>query len=116
MRHILPDRVEGDNPNGGRYFQLMRDATDVAGFREPLLCGQAHLGDAGHGDIKTRVASMPDDAEICGCNGVCKGTIVKAIGDKKLFTLDEVRAHTKASSSCGSGTGPGGGRVGAAAG
>ena len=48
---------------------------------------------------------MPDTAEICGCNGVCKGDIVKAITKKNLFTLDEVRAHTKASSSCGSCTG-----------
>ncbi len=95
----------GDTLDGAWYFQLLRDATDVAGFRDRLLFGQAHLGDAGHGDIKTRVAAMPDSAEICGCNGVCKGAIVKAIGDKKLFTLDEVRAHTKASSSCGSCTG-----------
>jgi bacterioferritin-associated ferredoxin len=48
---------------------------------------------------------MPDDAEVCGCNGVCKGTIVKAIKEKGLFTLDDVRKHTKAVSSCGSCTG-----------
>jgi len=48
---------------------------------------------------------MPDDMEVCGCNGVCKGTIVKAIKEKGLFTLEEVRKHTKASSSCGSCTG-----------
>ena len=48
---------------------------------------------------------MADDAEVCGCNGVCKGTIVKAIKEKGLFTLDDVRKHTKASSSCGSCTG-----------
>ena len=48
---------------------------------------------------------MPDDMEVCGCNGVCKGTIVKAIKEKGLFTLDDVRKHTKASSSCGSCTG-----------
>jgi nitrite reductase (NADH) large subunit len=48
---------------------------------------------------------MPDTAEVCGCNGVCKGTIVKAIKEKGLFTLDDVRKHTKASSSCGSCTG-----------
>jgi len=95
----------GDTLDGAWYFQLMRDGTDVSSLRDKLLFGQAHLGDAGHGDIKTRVASMADSAEICGCNGVCKGTIVKAITDKKLFTLDEVRAHTKASSSCGSCTG-----------
>ena len=27
------------------------------------------------------VAALPDEAEICGCNGVCKGKIVKAITD-----------------------------------
>ena len=34
-----------------------------------------------------------------------KGTICKAIKEKGLFTLDEVRKHTKASASCGSCTG-----------
>ncbi len=94
----------GDTMDGTWYFQLLRDGTDISGFRDKLLFGQAHLGDSGHGD-DNRVAAMPDSAEICGCNGVCKGDIVKAITDKKLFTLDDVRAHTKASSSCGSCTG-----------
>ncbi len=48
---------------------------------------------------------MPDTAEVCGCNGVCKGDIVKAIKTHGLFTLDDVRKHTKASRSCGSCTG-----------
>jgi nitrite reductase (NADH) large subunit len=94
----------GDTLDGAWYFQLMRDQTDIAGFRENILFGQAHLGDSGHGE-ETRVGMMADDAEICGCNGVCKGEIVQAITDKKLFTLDDVRMHTKASSSCGSCTG-----------
>ena len=94
----------GDTIDGTWYFDLMRDETDISDFRENLLFGQAHLGDSGHGD-DNRVVSMSDGAEICGCNGVCKGDIVKAISEKKLFTLEDVRAHTKASSSCGSCTG-----------
>jgi len=94
----------GDTVDGSWYFQLMKDGTDISAFRDTLLFGQAHLGDSGH-NPDTRVASLPDSAEICGCNGVCKGDIVKAITEKKLFTLDEVRAHTKASASCGSCTG-----------
>ena len=94
----------GDTVDGPWYFQMMRDGTDVSEMREHLLFGQTHLGDSGHG-AKAGVMSMPDTAEICGCNGVCKGTIVNTIIDKKLFTLDEVRAHTKASASCGSCTG-----------
>ena len=34
---------------------------------------------------------MADGAEVCGCNGVCKGTIVNAIKAKGLFTVDAVR-------------------------
>ena len=94
----------GDTIDGSWYFQLLRENTDIGGFRDSILFGQAHLGDAGHGG-GNNVLAMPDDAEICGCNGVCKGAIVKAITAQKLFTLEEVRAHTKASASCGSCTG-----------
>ncbi len=107
---IKDDKIQGailygDTLDGSWYFQLMRDEADIVDIREHLLFGQAHVGDSGHGDDKSRVSAMPDEAEICGCNGVCKGEIVEAITAKKIFTLDEVRAHTKASSSCGSCTG-----------
>ncbi|HHH13480.1 MAG TPA: NAD(P)/FAD-dependent oxidoreductase, partial [Thiolapillus brandeum] len=94
----------GDTIDGTWYFQLLREGTDISGFRSTILFGQHDLGDAGHGD-ETRVAALSDDAEICGCNGVTKGQIVDAIQTQGLFTLDEVRAHTKASASCGSCTG-----------
>ncbi len=94
----------GDTLDGTWYFQMLRDGTDISAMRGTILFGQHDLGDAGHGDA-TRVAALPDDAEICGCNGVCKGEIVDAIVKKGLFTLDEVKAHTKAASSCGSCTG-----------
>jgi nitrite reductase [NAD(P)H] large subunit len=94
----------GDTMDGPWYFQLMREGTQIADFRENILFGQAHLGDSGLGGADA-VTALPDKAEICGCNGVCKGDIVRAITTKNLFTLDEVRAHTKASSSCGSCTG-----------
>jgi nitrite reductase (NADH) large subunit len=44
---------------------------------------------------------MADSEQVCGCNGVSKAKIVGAIGALGLRTLDEVRAQTKASSSCG---------------
>ena len=103
---VEDDRIKGavlygDTIDGAWYFQLMRDEVDISEQRERLLFGQAHLGDTGHGD-SSAVANMSDNTEICGCNGVCKGDIVNAIIEKKLFTLDDVRSQTKASSSCGS--------------
>jgi nitrite reductase (NADH) large subunit len=96
----------GDTLDGTWYFQLLREGTDISAFRSTILFGQHDLGDAGHGsEGSAGVMALADNAEICGCNGVCKGDIVDAISKKGLFTLEEVRAHTKASSSCGSCTG-----------
>ncbi len=94
----------GDTADGAWYFKLLKDRQDVHEMRDHLLFGQHGLGDVGHKGV-TVAANMPDEAEVCGCNGVCKGTIVKAIKSQGLFTLDEVRKHTKASGSCGSCTG-----------
>ncbi len=94
----------GDTVDGSWYFKLLRDGRSVADLREKLMFGESSIGDTGH-EGHTKAASMPDEAEVCGCNGVNKGTICKAIKEKGLFTLDEVRKHTKASASCGSCTG-----------
>lgn len=94
----------GDTVDGSWYFKLLRDGRSVADIRDKLMFGESNIGDAGVEGHNT-AASMPDDAEVCGCNGVKKGTICKAIKEKGLFTLDEVRKHTKASASCGSCTG-----------
>lgn len=93
----------GDTIDGSWYFQLMREGSDISEIRRHLMFGQAHIGDSGTGGQD--VAAMSDSTEICGCNGVTKGDIVHAISTKGLFTLDDVRAHTKASSSCGTCTG-----------
>jgi len=94
----------GDTVDGAYYFKLLREGRSIADVRDRLMFGEANLGDTGHLG-QNRAASMADDMEVCGCNGVCKGAIVKAIREQKLYTLDDVRKHTKASSSCGSCTG-----------
>lgn len=94
----------GDTVDGAWYFRLLREGTHIAPLRDRLMFGESNLGDTGH-QGQNKAAAMADEQEVCGCNGVCKGVIVKAIKSKGLFTLDEVRKHTKASSSCGSCTG-----------
>ncbi|HSW15769.1 MAG TPA: nitrite reductase large subunit NirB [Ramlibacter sp.] len=94
----------GDTVDGSWYFKLLREGRSVSDIRDKLMFGESNIGDTGH-EGHSKAATMPDDAEVCGCNGVNKGTICKAIQEKGLFTLDEVRKHTKASASCGSCTG-----------
>jgi nitrite reductase (NADH) large subunit len=97
----------GDTVDGSWYFKLLREGKHIGEIRDTLMFGESNTGrpgDSGH-EGHTKAAAMPDAAEVCGCNGVCKGTIVKAIKEKGLFTLEDVRKHTKASASCGSCTG-----------
>ncbi len=94
----------GDTVDGSWYFKLLRDGRRIADIRDKLMFGESNIGDVGH-QGHSRAAAMADSDEVCGCNGVSKGSICKAIREKGLFTLDEVRKHTKASGSCGSCTG-----------
>jgi nitrite reductase (NADH) large subunit len=94
----------GETVDGSWFFDLLRKETDVSEMRDTLIFGQSYVGGAAL-DPMAAVAALPDDAEICGCNGVCKGKIVQTITDKGLSTLADVRAHTKASASCGTCTG-----------
>lgn len=91
----------GDTTDGAWYFQLLREGRCIGAIRDHLMFGQANLGTGGH-QGKTHAAAMTDEMEVCGCNGISKGTIVKAIKEKGLFTIEDVRKHTKASGSCGS--------------
>ncbi len=101
---IMGAVLYGETSDGGWFFDMLRRGTDVSDMRETLIFGQAYQG-GGQLDPMAAVAALPDDAEICGCNGVCKGKITGAITGKGLASLDDVRAHTKASASCGTCTG-----------
>ncbi|MDE2419331.1 MAG: nitrite reductase large subunit NirB [Burkholderiales bacterium] len=94
----------GDTVDGSWYFKLLRDGRSVHDIRDKLMFGESNIGEGGH-EGHNKAAAMADTDEVCGCNGVTKGTICKTIKEKGLFTLDEVRKHTKASASCGSCTG-----------
>ncbi|TWC33541.1 assimilatory nitrite reductase (NAD(P)H) large subunit precursor [Pseudomonas sp. SJZ079] len=91
----------GDTADGGWYFRQIRENHNVGQIRDHLMFGENAIGDVGHQGAE-KTANMPDSMEVCGCNGVCKGTIVKAIQENGLFSVDEVKKHTKAASSCGS--------------
>jgi nitrite reductase (NADH) large subunit len=104
---IRADRIVGavmygDVADGSWYFQLIREKADVAAIRDRMIFGQAYADTTCKSHAGgVNVAAMSDDAQVCGCNGVSKGAIVKAITEKGLTSLDEVKAHTKASASCG---------------
>ncbi len=93
----------GDTADGNWFFQLIKDGTEIEEMRETLIFGPAYQG----GDIAdplSAVAALPPEAEICGCNGICKSTITDAIANG-ANDLAAIRSATKASASCGTCTG-----------
>lgn len=93
----------GDTADGAWFHGLIKDREDVSEMRDTLIFGPAFQGGA-QADPMAAVAALPADAEICGCNGVCKGRIVEAV-EGGATTIEDVRAVTKASGSCGTCTG-----------
>ena len=93
----------GDTRDGPWYFQLLREEADITSLRDTIIFGQG-MG-AVDADPFAAVAALADNAEVCGCNGVRKATIVGAIREKGCCSIDDIRTHTKASASCGGCTG-----------
>lgn len=86
----------GDTSEGSRLFSLIRKQADISNTEKVSLL-QPIGQDAG----ESLAAGMADEEIVCGCNGVSKGAIVEAIQQKGCSTVNEIKACTNASRSCG---------------
>ena len=86
----------GDTSDSHRYMDWLRSKTDLVDQRRTLLFPPAG------GDSGLDIAQMSENATICGCVGVTKGTIISAIHEKGVNTLSQLKEATRASTSCGS--------------
>lgn len=86
----------GDVEAAGTLMQLFLAGTQVPARRADLLFGSPT------GVSLLKVADLPDNAQICNCNGVSKAQIVDAIQAKGCLSVTKVAACTKAGLGCGS--------------
>jgi nitrite reductase (NADH) large subunit len=87
----------GDISDGSRLFQMIRNGADVSECKTMFAKPTCDSQTAG----SVLVAEIADDELICGCNGVSKGTIVQAIHEQGLDSVEGVKGCTGASRSCG---------------
>jgi len=89
---------------------LVGDASDygmlsvLAKSGDPLPCAPSQLMGMGGSDLSVALGGvdvMSDDAHVCSCNSVSKGDICKAICDRSLTNLSDVKMCTKAGTGCG---------------
>ncbi|UQD51887.1 nitrite reductase large subunit [Bacillus methanolicus] len=86
----------GDTKDGNRLFSMIKKGTDIS-----LTTKVSILQPIGEEVSDSLVASMGAEEIICGCNGVTKGAIIQAIHEHGCSSVDEIKACTSASRSCG---------------
>ncbi|MEB6612995.1 nitrite reductase large subunit NirB [Staphylococcus pasteuri] len=85
----------GNTDDGSRFYNIMKKHESIEDYTLVSLLTK------GGEEASNSIEDMADDETICGCNGVDKGTIVKAIKENGLTSVDEVTKATKAGNSCG---------------
>lgn len=88
----------GDITDAAPLQKLIRDGAPMTDELYAELMG---TGGCDHSKKKSSIDTMADSEIVCGCNGVTKLDIVSAIQEKGLTTVDEIKACTGASRSCG---------------
>lgn len=87
----------GDVTDSAELQKLIKQKTEMTDELYSSLMG---TGCGGHKKAAS-VETMAEDEIVCGCNGVTKGTIVDAITNQGLSSVDEIKACTGATRSCG---------------
>ena len=94
-KHLLGRVLVGDAEDFSTWQQYMLNAIKLPEKPESLLLP------AGTGDAPALGADvLPASATICSCNNVSKGALIQAI-DGGCTQLGELKAQTKAGSTCG---------------
>ena len=86
----------GDTLLADDLLRLYKNEGELPSNRAEILFGSVS------GASLVDVARLPDTAQICNCNGVCKKEIMNAIVQEGCTTVASVGARTKAGKGCGS--------------
>lgn len=97
-KRLIGGVLIGDASEYNMHLQMVKNKMVLPPNPEDLILG-ARGGDSGHAGAG--VSALPDDAVICSCENITKGSICKAIEDGDLTKVDEIISCTKAGSGCG---------------
>ncbi|MGP0585798.1 nitrite reductase large subunit NirB [Paenibacillus timonensis] len=89
----------GDITDSAELQKLIKQGAEMTDELYESLMGGGCCG--GGAKKKASVETMSDEEIVCGCNGVTKGTIVDCVVNQGMTTVDEIKACTGATRSCG---------------
>ena len=86
----------GDTENADQLMQAFLRNRGLPPNRAEVLSGQVA------GTALVDAADLPESAQVCNCNGVCKKEITEAVTQYECLSVAAVGAKTKAGKGCGS--------------
>ncbi|MHA0857339.1 nitrite reductase large subunit NirB [Paenibacillus sp. CMAA1364] len=89
----------GDVTESANLQKLIKQQSEMTDDIYGTIMGTGCCGNGGN--KQSSIETMSDEEIVCGCNGVTKRAIVDVITDQGLTTVDEIKACTGATRSCG---------------
>ena len=93
--HLLGGMLVGDASEYNHFLQMVKNKTPLPGDPHELLLGASN-GKA----VSFNPQDLPDDAQICSCNNVAKGALVRAVAEG-YTQLGPLKDATRAGTGCG---------------
>lgn len=98
-RYLLGGILIGDASAYNLLLQTVNNGIALPPNPEDLILGSR--GGSSGSSAGGGVASLPDEALICSCEGVNKGTICNSVSEHGCESVDAIKKCTKAGTGCG---------------
>ncbi|WP_300753473.1 nitrite reductase large subunit NirB [Janthinobacterium sp.] len=95
-RYLLGGVMVGDASEYGALLQMMLNKIELPASPEFLILPQSD----GQSKPSLGVDALPDNAQICSCNDVSKGTLCAAVADGNT-SIGALKSCTRAGTACG---------------
>jgi len=95
-KHLLGGILVGDAAQYNLFHQMVANKMPLPNQPESLIFGNPNKTDE-----STGLKSLPDSAQICSCENISKGDLVRQVTQNGVITIDGLKKSTKACTGCG---------------
>ena len=96
-KYLLGGILIGDASSYNMFHQMVLNKMPLPENPESLI----GIGGKTNADEAAGVKGLPDAAQICSCENICKGEIIKQVTECNATKLDDIKKSTKACTGCG---------------
>jgi nitrite reductase (NADH) large subunit len=94
-KHLLGGILIGDASQYSLFHQMVINKMPLPAEPETLIIGSASKNES------LGVNNLPDEAQICSCENVSKGDLVRQVKENNVTSVDGLKKSTKACTGCG---------------